>query len=145
MGTFFQVFLVCQPISGILYLRRSRDHLGDRLIFAMSWFLVPNQAAEGDRYTNEVDLHAVTHGEYVPLEDVPDEVFSTKMMEKAMPSSHKMAKSLHQSVAKSPLCSFKHAVGIKTQNGVEVLVHMGIDTVSLAVKALKSLSKLGSK
>ncbi len=33
-----------------------------------------------DRYTNEVDLHAVTHGEYVPLEDVPDEVFSTKMM-----------------------------------------------------------------
>lgn len=47
--------------------------------FALTYFLVPNQS-ETETFTNELDLHVVTQGEYIPLEDVPDEVFSTKMM-----------------------------------------------------------------
>jgi len=88
------------------------------LSFAMSWFLVPNQVAEGDRYTNEVDLHAVTHGEYVPLEDVPDEVFSTKMMGEGYAIESQDGQ-IFAPVSGEVTTVFpsKHAVGIKTQNG----------------------------
>lgn len=116
------------------------------LSFAMSWFLVPNQAAEGDRYTNEVDLHAVTHGEYVPLEDVPDEVFSTKMMGEGYAIESQDGQ-IFAPVSGEVTTVFpsKHAVGIKTQNGVEVLVHMGIDTVSLGGQGFEVFVKAGEQ
>lgn len=116
------------------------------LSFAMSWFLVPNQAAEGDRYTNEVDLHAVTHGKYVPLEDVPDEVFSTKMMGEGYAIESQDGQ-IFAPVSGEVTTVFpsKHAVGIKTQNGVEVLVHMGIDTVSLGGQGFEVFVKAGEQ
>ncbi len=116
------------------------------LSFAMSWFLVPNQAAEGDRYTNEVDLHAVTHGEYVPLGDVPDEVFSTKMMGEGYAIESQDGQ-IFAPVSGEVTTVFpsKHAVGIKTQNGVEVLVHMGIDTVSLGGQGFEVFVKAGEQ
>lgn len=116
------------------------------LSFAMSWFLVPNQAAEGDRYTNEVDLHAATHGEYVPLEDVPDEVFSTKMMGEGYAIESQDGQ-IFAPVSGEVTTVFpsKHAVGIKTQNGVEVLVHMGIDTVSLGGQGFEVFVKAGEQ
>lgn len=39
----------------------------------------------------------------------------------------------------------KHAIGIKTGNGIEVLVHMGIDTVTLDGKGFDVSVKVGDK
>ena len=39
----------------------------------------------------------------------------------------------------------KHALGIKTDSGVEVLVHMGIDTVALNGQGFDVLVKVGDK
>ena len=113
--------------------------------FALTYFLVPNQA-ETETFTNELDLHVVTQGEYIPLEDVPDEVFSTKMMGEGY-AIHSKDGQIYSPVSGEVTSVFpsKHAVGITTSNGVEVLVHMGIDTVSLDGKGFEVFVKVGEQ
>lgn len=99
--------------------------------FTITFFLIPKQTDEAS-FTNEIDLHAVTEGAYIPLENVPDEVFSTKMMGEGY-AIHSENGTIYAPVAGEVTSVFpsKHAIGIKTSNGADVLVHMGIDTVSL--------------
>ena len=93
---------------------------------------------------NEVSLHAVTRGNYIPLEDVPDEVFASKMMGDgyAILSEDGVVYAPVSGVITTVFPS-NHAVGIRTNNGVEVLVHMGIDTVSLNGKGFTIFVKVG--
>ena len=88
----------------------------------------------------------MTHGEYVPLEDVPDEVFSTKMMGEGYAIESQDGQ-IFAPVSGEVTTVFpsKHVVGIKTQNGVEVLVHMGIDTVSLGGQGFEVFVKAGEQ
>ena len=99
--------------------------------FTITFFLIPKQTDEAS-FTNEIDLHAVTEGAYIPLENVPDEVFSTKMMGEGYAIQSENG-TIYAPVAGEVTSVFpsKHAIGIKTPNGADVLVHMGIDTVSL--------------
>ncbi len=99
--------------------------------FTITFFLIPKQTDEAS-FTNEIDLHAVTEGAYIPLENVPDEVFSTKMMGEGYAIQSENG-TIYAPVAGEVTSVFpsKHAIGIKTSNGADVLVHMGIDTVSL--------------
>ncbi|OBS62174.1 PTS beta-glucoside transporter subunit EIIBCA [Enterococcus mundtii] len=114
--------------------------------FAITYFLVPNEQAEDTEYTNEVNLHAVAKGEYIPLEDVPDEVFSTKMMGDGF-AIESIDGAIFAPVSGKVTTIFpsKHALGIKTSNGVEVLVHMGIDTVNLNGAGFDVLVKVGDQ
>lgn len=116
------------------------------LSFAITVILVPKQKDEDNELTNEVGLHAVTNGAYVPLEDVPDTVFSSKMMGDgfAMESTNG---EVFSPIAGTITLVFptKHAIGIKTGNGVDVLVHMGIDTVSLDGAGFEVFVKVGDK
>ncbi|KPG73821.1 glucose PTS transporter subunit IIA [Enterococcus sp. RIT-PI-f] len=99
--------------------------------FTITFFLIPKQTDEAS-FTNEIDLHAVAEGAYIPLENVPDEVFSTKMMGEGYAIQSENG-TIYAPVAGEVTSVFpsKHAIGIKTPNGADVLVHMGIDTVSL--------------
>lgn len=78
-------------------------------------------------------IHPYAKGKIIPIEDVPDEVFSTKMMgdgvaiipevgEIYAPISGKISLVMQPS---------KHAVGINTTDGIELLIHVGLDTVNL--------------
>lgn len=77
-------------------------------------------------------VYAVANGQVVPITDVSDKVFSQKMMGDGfavLPTTGE----IFTPVAGTILNIFptKHAMGIQTTSGVEVLLHMGIDTVSL--------------
>jgi glucose-specific phosphotransferase system IIA component len=77
-------------------------------------------------------LYNPLEGEIVPLEKVPDEAFSGKYLGDGfaiVPSGNKVYAPADGEVA--VLFPTKHAVVILTQEGLEVLVHIGIDTVSL--------------
>lgn len=116
------------------------------LSFVLTYMLVPKEMDEDTELTNEVDLHAVSKGAYVPLEDVPDEVFSTKMMGEGF-AINSTDGTVFSPVAGTVTTVFpsKHAIGIKTSNGVEVLVHMGIDTVALNGQGFDVFVKVGDQ
>lgn len=77
-------------------------------------------------------LYAVATGELIPISDVNDPVFSQKMMGDGfavLPESG----AIYSPIVGEILSVFqtKHAVGMKMANGLEILLHMGIDTVEL--------------
>ena len=77
-------------------------------------------------------IFAPITGTLLSITEVPDPVFSQKMMGDGFAIEPTEGK-VYSPVAGKVLNVFptKHALGIKTASGVEVLLHMGIDTVSL--------------
>ena len=77
-------------------------------------------------------LTNLVNGKVIPIEDVDDPVFSQKMMGDGfgvVPSDGDIyAPGSGKVVSVFPT---QHAVGLELDNGVEVLVHIGIDTVEL--------------
>ncbi|MGC6769793.1 glucose PTS transporter subunit IIA [Enterococcus sp. LJL51] len=100
--------------------------------FAIAYFLVPKEAADNGSFTNEIELTAVTDGQYIPLEDVNDSVFSSKMVGDGYAMKSLSGEVFSPVTGKvTSIFPTKHAIGITTDNGLDVLIHMGIDTVSL--------------
>jgi PTS system glucose-specific IIA component len=78
-------------------------------------------------------LYAFSEGVSVDLSEVNDEVFSQKMMGEGIaikPSNNKIYSPCDGTVAVI-MKESKHAVCIRTEEGVELLIHVGIDTVTL--------------
>lgn len=78
------------------------------------------------------DVFAVSDGAIKDITTVSDDVFSQKMMGDGFavaPNDDAVFTPMAGTI--TTVFPTKHAVGIKTDNGLEILVHMGIDTVSL--------------
>lgn len=89
-----------------------------------------------------VDIVAPVTGRYVNLSEVPDPVFSGKMMGDGVAIQPKGAKTIVVAPVSGKilmLADSYHAVGIKDVNGVEILIHVGLDTVELKGKGFKPL------
>ncbi|GGB55215.1 PTS glucose transporter subunit IIA [Virgibacillus dakarensis] len=77
-------------------------------------------------------IYAPMNGTIVPLEEVPDPVFSQKMMGEGVamiPSEGKVLSPVDGKVVQVP--DSKHAVGIEANDGTELLIHIGLETVAL--------------
>lgn len=93
-----------------------------------------------------VDLVAVANGEVIAIEAVADPVFSGKMMGDGFavePTDGTIVSPVNGTI--KSVFPTKHAIGIETKDGVEVLVHMGIDTVSLEGKPFSVKVKEGDQ
>lgn len=78
-------------------------------------------------------LYAFTDGTSVDISEVNDEVFSQKMMGEGIaikPSINKIF-SPCDGVIVTIIKESKHAIGIRTEDGIEILIHVGLDTVNL--------------
>ena len=78
------------------------------------------------------DIFAVANGKLMPITEVADDVFSQKMMGDGfaiLPTNGEVFAPIAGTIIN--IFPTKHAVGIKTESGIEVLLHMGIDTVNL--------------
>ena len=85
-------------------------------------------------------------GDIIKLEDVPDEVFSANLAGNGialMPRSNTFVAPVAGVVSK--IFSTNHAFSIRTSNGFEVMVHIGLDTVELKGEGFKVLAKEGDK
>ena len=81
------------------------------------------------------EVYSVADGEVIALEQVKDPVFSQKMMGDGFavePTNGNIVSPVSGTV--SSIFPTKHALGLVTEAGLEVLVHIGLDTVSLEGK-----------
>ncbi|WP_256713679.1 PTS sugar transporter subunit IIA [Listeria seeligeri] len=79
-----------------------------------------------------LSLLAPINGTCISLSEVPDEVFSSKMMGDGVaikPTSNKLFAPTDGKV--TFIAETKHAIGFVTTDGQELLIHVGLDTVSL--------------
>ncbi len=83
-------------------------------------------------------------GEVVPLTSVNDATFSSEMLGKGIaviPSDNTFYAPIKGEVV--TLFNTLHAIGLRSEDGIEVLIHIGIDTVQLNGKHYKALVKQG--
>ena len=95
-------------------------------------------------YNREEELVAPINGQVVPLSDVKDEVFSSGSMGKGIaiePQEGKVCSPLDGEVVM--VFPTGHAIGLKSTNGAEVMIHIGMDTVELEGKGFTTLVKKG--
>lgn len=81
---------------------------------------------------NEETVYAPFSGKVIPLSNVPDEVFSSGAMGQGLaiePSDNKLYAPFDGTVVM--VAPTKHAIGLRSASGVELLVHIGLDTVTL--------------
>ncbi|WP_050615306.1 PTS sugar transporter subunit IIA [Bacillus testis] len=97
--------------------------------------------------TNNNDvLAAPATGKFVPLEEVPDPVFSQKMMGDGVavdPTEGLIVAPIDAEVLQ--VFPTKHAVGLKTSNNTEILIHIGLETVALKGEGFEAHVKEGDK
>ncbi|MFP3121598.1 beta-glucoside-specific PTS transporter subunit IIABC [Ectobacillus funiculus] len=95
---------------------------------------------------NEETVAAPFIGKVIPLSEVPDAVFSSGAMGQGVaiePSGNKVYAPFDGTVVM--VAPTKHAIGMRSQSGVELLVHVGLDTVTLAGKPFTLHVKDGDK
>lgn len=89
-------------------------------------------------------LVAPVDGKVIPLSEVPDEVFAQKM------AGDGVAIETTGDTIKAPadgmltmIFKTNHAFGLNLENGIEVLVHIGLDTVALEGEGFERLAEEG--
>lgn len=85
-------------------------------------------------------------GQVVKLENVPDEVFATGAMGKGIAIDPADGTVVAPAAGEITLVfPTGHAIGMRTENGAEILIHVGMDTVSLAGKGFNTFVQVGDK
>ncbi|MCT2347371.1 PTS glucose transporter subunit IIA [Bacillales bacterium AN1005] len=90
------------------------------------------------RKSISVELYAVGNGDLIDIIDVKDQVFSSKLMGEGfavLPSDGYVFSPIEGDVIS--IFNTKHAIGLRSKNGIEILVHMGLDTVELNGKGFE--------
>ena len=92
------------------------------------------------------EVETVADGQVIDLANVKDPVFSQKMMGDGFAVEPENGK-IYSPVAGTVTSVFpsKHAIGLVTDNGLEVLVHIGLETVSLEGKPFEVHVSEGQK
>ncbi|MDQ0858688.1 PTS glucose transporter subunit IIA [Metabacillus dongyingensis] len=94
----------------------------------------------------EETVYAPLTGRLLNLEDVPDPVFSQKMMGDGMaiePSEGILVSPVEGEIIQ--LFHTKHAIGIKSLTGMEILLHIGLETVAMNGEGFEAFVKEGDK
>ncbi|HEY8391297.1 MAG TPA: PTS glucose transporter subunit IIA [Capillibacterium sp.] len=86
-----------------------------------------------------VEIKAPVNGETVDLVEVPDEVFAGKMVGDGL--AFKPEEGVLYAPADCEVVQVfptQHAIGLRTAEGLEILIHIGIDTVEMKGEGFKS-------
>lgn len=95
---------------------------------------------------SEFIIASPVKGKLIALEDVPDETFAQGILGQGaavIPSEGKVVAPADGEI--SSIFDTKHAVGITLENGVEILVHVGINTVEMEGNGFEAFVKEGDK
>ncbi|PTI68974.1 glucose-specific PTS transporter subunit IIBC [Staphylococcus succinus] len=93
---------------------------------------------------SEIEVCSPGRGKLVPLSEVPDEVFAQKMMGDGValiPEDGEIVAPFDGTV--KTIFPTKHAIGLESKDGLELLIHIGIDTVKLEGKGFERMVATG--
>ena len=91
------------------------------------------------------DLKSILDGKVMPIEEAPDDVFSQKIMGDglAIEPSNTVVTAPADCDVSVVMADTGHACGLSLPNGVELLIHVGVDTVDMGGDGFKLLVKEG--
>lgn len=90
------------------------------------------------------ELFSPINGEILKLSEVPDPTFAQKMLGDGIAFRPEKGKILAPADAEIVnLFDTKHAVGLKTESGVEILIHIGLDTVQMGGEGFEAFVEQG--
>ena len=108
------------------------------------------QTSAADQVSSQVSsgekIKSPMNGTVIPLSEVPDAVFSSEMLGKGFgvePSEGKAYAPVDGEV--TTVFDTKHAIGLLSKHGVELLIHIGMDTVKLNGKGFDVKVKTGDQ
>lgn len=127
---------------------------------AVASYMLGVPSEEGEKKTNEskdegktasdmlrsLPLGNVVSGEIVPMAEINDQAFSTGALGKGLgiiPSNNEIYSPIDGEIM--VVFPTKHAIGLKDENGVELLIHIGIDTVELDGQCFELLIEQGQQ
>lgn len=99
-----------------------------------------------DDNKNSIEIIAPLSGEIVKIEDVPDVVFAEKIVGDGVaikPSGNKIVAPLNGKIGK--IFETNHAFAIESDEGIELFVHFGIDTVELKGEGFTRVAEEGQQ
>lgn len=94
--------------------------------------------------SQEIKIYAPLNGEIVNIEDVPDVVFSEKIVGDGVairPTGDTIVSPVNGTIGK--IFETNHAFSIESEDGVELFVHFGIDTVELKGEGFSRIAQEG--
>ncbi|MBM7646548.1 PTS system N-acetylglucosamine-specific IIC component [Scopulibacillus daqui] len=93
---------------------------------------IENTDADSETCVDMNQIASPLKGEIMPISEVPDQVFSQKMMGDGFavnPEEGELVSPVNGTI--KTLFPTKHAIGIESEDGLEILIHVGLDTVNL--------------
>ncbi|MFC0471084.1 PTS glucose transporter subunit IIA [Halalkalibacter kiskunsagensis] len=90
------------------------------------------------------EIYSPLTGEIISLTEVPDPVFAEKMMGDGLaiiPKEGKVISPIDGEIIQ--VFPTKHAIGIKSVKGLEILIHVGLETVELKGEGFEALVQEG--
>jgi len=91
-------------------------------------------------------LYAITNGDVIRIEQVKDEVFAEKMIGDGLAFVSKDGEVVSPCDGViTAIFQTNHAIGITTNDGTEILIHIGIDTVKEGGNGFKGFVKNGER
>lgn len=92
------------------------------------------------------EIYAPIKGMYIELKDIPDQVFSAGILGNGCgiePEVSNVVSPVNGII--STIAETKHAIGITAENGMEILIHVGMDTVKMQGNGFDVKVKEGQK
>ena len=156
---YWGIFLVCMLIAivvpfALTFLVGSRKlSAADRYGEADENAAASNDAVVSENVTAAIDsaeggtLKSPLDGRIIPIEEIPDEVFSQKIMGDGVgiePTGNTVYAPADATVG-VVMADSKHACGLVLDNGMEILIHVGIDTVDMNGDGFELFVKEGDR
>ncbi|WP_430603150.1 PTS system, beta-glucoside-specific IIA component [Enterococcus sp. DIV0724b] len=97
-----------------------------------------------EQVTTETTVYAPLEGTVIPLKEVDDDVFSSEIAGKGVaiiPTDNKVVAPFDGTVV--AIFPSKHAIGLKSNGGSELLIHIGINTVNLNGEYFETKVEMG--
>ncbi|MEM5091865.1 beta-glucoside-specific PTS transporter subunit IIABC [Enterococcus faecalis] len=106
----------------------------------------PGLKTEAGTVKEKQRIQAPVQGQLVSLDQINDEVFASQQMGKTLaiyPTEEQIVSPGNGQV--TALYPTHHAIGLKLDNGAEILLHIGINTVELKGRGFETFVKVGER